>query len=124
MANSYAILVMTFVPFVVGVTVSIFVHRVPRHGWVGLLLLLLSGLFWALSEPGNSSTPERLWTLPAFTFIAPVAVIYAFRSRKVATDRLFVTAAFIGSFLIAAVLLFMLFAWAYMAFTIFTSPRS
>jgi hypothetical protein len=64
-----------------------------------------------------------LWTLPCFTFFAPVAVIYAFRSRKVAPDRLFATAAFIGSFLIAAALLFMLFGSAYMAFTIAMSPN-
>ncbi len=123
MAHLYALLAMTFAPFVVGVTASIFVHRVPRHGWVGLLLVLLSGLFWGLSEPSDSSAPERLWTLPCFTFFAPVAVIYAFRSHKVAPDRLFATAAFIGSFLIAVALLFMLFGSAYMAFTIIASPN-
>ena len=124
MAHFYTLLAMTFVPFIVGVTVSLFAHRVPRRGWIGLLLILLSGLLWGLIEPSDSSAPERLWTLPCFTFFAPVAVIYAFRSRKVAPDRLFAKAAFIGSFLIAAALLFMLFGSAYMAFTINTSPNA
>jgi hypothetical protein len=49
--------------------------------------------------------------------------LYAFRSRKHAPDRLFANAAFIGSFVIAAALLFMLCGSAYMAYTIIASPN-
>jgi hypothetical protein len=118
MAHLYALLAMTFAPFILGVAVSIFAHKVPKRGWVGLLLVLFSGLFRGLTEPSDNSAPERLWTLSCFTFFAPIAVIYAFRSRKVAPDRLLANAAFVGSFLVSAALLFMLFGSIYMAFTL------
>jgi len=97
------------VSFVVGIVAGIFIRKIPMRGWVAVLLLILSALCWTFSEPNDSAVNERTWLLPCFMFIAPVAIIYSFRARKSAPDRLFARAAFFASFLIAIALLFMLF---------------
>jgi hypothetical protein len=42
-----------------------------------------------------------------FLFVAPVAVVYSFRARRRAPDRIVALAAFAGSFIVAAFWLFM-----------------
>jgi hypothetical protein len=87
------------------------------------LVLILSALFWAVSEPGESAADTRTWTLPCFMFTAPIAVIYSFRARKLAPDRLLARAAFFGSFVIGAALLFMLCGLVYALFVTMSSPN-
>lgn len=120
MADLYIRLAQIIVPFIIGIVVGILIYRVPRRGWIGLTLLLLAGFFWAMTEPSDPSAAERLWTMPCFTFLAPIAVIYCFRSRKHSPDRLLANAAFIGSFVIVAALLFMLCGAAYVAYAAIT----
>jgi hypothetical protein len=54
----------------------------------------------------------------AFLFIAPIAVVYSFRARRAAPDRTVALAAFVGSFLVAAFLLFMLAGLVYSFFAV------
>jgi hypothetical protein len=110
--------------FLLGVIASIFIRGVPMRGWIALSLLILSGLFWALSEPSDSLARERLWTLPCFMFFAPVAVIYSFRARKSAPDQLLARSAFVGAILIGVALIFMLCGMAYLFYLTITPRRS
>jgi hypothetical protein len=89
---------------------------VARLDWPNPIIAF--GNVLVLTEPSDPSAPERFWTLPCFTFLAPIAVIYCFRSRKDSPDRLLANAAFIGSFLIAAALLFVVCGAAYAAWMI------
>ena len=77
------------------------------RGWVGIVLLLAAGLAWAFIETGESSRPSNLPMFLTFLLLAPVAVVYSFRARRVAPDRRTALAAFVGSFIVAAFLLFM-----------------
>ncbi len=90
-----------------GAALSVITRRAPMRGWVGVVLLLVATLAWALIESGESSRPSSLPMFLAFLLLAPVAVVYSFRARRAAPDRLAATAAFVGSFIVAAFLLFM-----------------
>ena len=95
-----------FVALAVGLIVSIISSRAPKRGWVGIVLLLVSALAWTLIETGESST--NLSMIAAFMLISPVAIVYSFRSRRLAPDRAVAKAAFAGSFLVLAFLLYMI----------------
>jgi hypothetical protein len=99
-----------------GVLVALFVHRAPKRGWVGVVLLLVASGAWALIESGESSRPSSLPMFIAFLFVAPVAVVYSFRARKAAPDRVVALAAFIGAFIVSAFLLFMIAGIVYSLF--------
>jgi phosphatidylserine synthase len=92
-----------------GILVGVFFRGVPLRGWIALILLFLSALTFVFSEPSDSSKDDRLWPLVSFMFFAPLAVIYSFRARKTAPDRMLARSAFVASFLIASFLLFMIF---------------
>ena len=94
------------------------------RGWIAAVLLIFSALLWAAREPGDNAADTRGWTLHCFMFTAPIAVIYSFRALKLAPDRLLARAAFFGSFLIAAALLFMLCGLIYALFVTMSSPTS
>lgn len=109
--------------FIAGTVAGTLVRRVPLRGWMAALLLILSALFWAVSEPSESAADTRTWTLPCFMFTAPIAVIYSFRARKLAPDRLLTRAVFFGSFVLGAALLFMLCGLVYALFVTMSSPN-
>jgi hypothetical protein len=90
---------------IVGLFAASFTHKAPSRGWIGVLLLLLAILAWILIEADAKS----LSSLPMsvlFEFTSPVAVVYTFRSRRHAPDKLAALAAFAGSFIIGALFLF------------------
>jgi len=74
--------------------VALFSRRAPMRGWVGVVLLLVASLAWALIESGESSRPSSLPMFLTFLSVAPVAVVYSFRARRVAPDRVLALAAF------------------------------
>jgi|GEM_PF-5508234 hypothetical protein len=88
------------------------------RGWVGVVLLLIAALAWSLIEGGESSRPSSLPPFLAFLLIAPIAIVYSFRARRVAPDRVAALAAFAGSFIIAAFLLFMMAGILYSLFAV------
>ena len=96
-----------------GIVLSVVSHRAPSRGWVGILLLLLAGSAWALIETSDNSRPSNLPMFLSFLFLAPIATVYSFRARRVAPDRMTATAAFAGSFVIGAALLFMVAGMVY-----------
>ena len=110
------VFIVSLVLFAAGIAFGIFVRGVPMRGRVSVALLILSAFLWALSEPGNMNTGERIWVMPLFTFTASLAIIYCFRARKTTMDRLLARAAFISSFLLALLLVFMICAIAYSLF--------
>lgn len=111
------VFIASLVLFVAGVAFGIFLVRgVPMRGRVSVALLILSAFLWALSEPSNMNAGERIWTIPFFTFTAPIAIIYCFRARKTTVDRLLARAAFFSSFLLALLLVFMICAISYFLF--------
>jgi hypothetical membrane protein len=77
-------------------------------GRAGVLLLLVASVAFVLIEPKEDSRPSHLSMFVAFLFLAPVAVVYSFRARRRAPDRLLALAAFAGSFVVASLWLFML----------------
>ena len=87
-----------------GVAIAFIARRLPMRGWVGVLLLLSASASFVLID---SSGPPHLAMLLIFLFIAPVAGVYALRARRHAPDRVVATAAFVGSFLVAPLWLFM-----------------
>lgn len=93
----------------VGVAIAILSRRAPARGWVGVVLLLVAALAWALIDAGESSPSPSLPMFLTFLLVAPVAVVYSFRARRVAPDRVAALAAFAGLFFVAAFLLFMIF---------------
>jgi hypothetical protein len=93
------------------------------RGWVAALLLIVSALFWSVSEPDDNSADTRAWTLPCFMFTAPIALIYSFRARKLAPDRLLARAAFFASFVVGAALLFMLCGLIYALIVTMSLPN-
>ena len=66
-----------------------------------------AGGAWACIEPGEFARPSSLPMFLTFLLLAPVAIVYSFRVSRAAPDRLPATAAFLGSILIGAFLLFM-----------------
>lgn len=86
------------------------------RGWIGVVLLVIASASWALIQSGESSRPPSLAMFVTFLLVGPVAVVYAFRARRVAPDRIFALAAFGGSFVVAAFLLFMLAGIVYSLF--------
>jgi hypothetical membrane protein len=76
------------------------------RGWIGVVLLLIASGALALIESGESSQPSNLPMFVTFLFIAPIAIVYSFRARRVAPDRVASLAAFAGSFVVSAFLLF------------------
>src|SRR5438309_919757 len=85
-----------------GVVVAFFTNRAPMRGWIGVVLLLVASGSWALIESRESSRPSSLPMFLTFLLVAPVAVVYSFRARRVAPDRVVALAAFVGSFVVAA----------------------
>jgi hypothetical protein len=55
-----------------GVLLAVFATRVPKRGWVGLVLLVSSALAWSLIDSGDSSQPSRLPML--LIFLIPLAL--------------------------------------------------
>ena len=51
-----------------------------------------------------------------FLLISPVAVVYSIRAKRTAPDRTMALAAFVGSFIVGAFLLFMLAGIVYSLF--------
>jgi hypothetical protein len=78
------------------------------RGWIGVVLLVVAAASWALIESGESSQPSSLPMFLTFLLIAPVAIVYSFRARRLTPDRVVALVAFVGSFVVGAFLLFML----------------
>jgi hypothetical protein len=116
MVSPRAFPIFGLVALAVGIIVAVFLRRVPKRGWVGIALVLVSAVAWAFIESGESSRPSSLPMFLMFLFIAPVAVVYAFRARRAAPDRVAALAAFVGSFIVGAFLLFMLAGIVYSLF--------
>ena len=91
-----------------GSAVSVVSRRVPARGWVAVVLLLVAAGAWACIDSGEISRPSSLPMFITFLLLAPIAITYSFRARRAAPDRVAATAAFVGAFLVAAFLLFML----------------
>jgi VanZ family protein len=113
-----ALPVLALIAFVLGVIVAAFSHRAPIRGWAAITLLIVAALFWALIDSGDTSRPSSLSLLLSFMIIAPVAVTYSFRARRSAPDRAFALAAFVGAFILGALLVFMLCGIVYALFLI------
>ena len=105
MSSLRALQVLGLAALAVGVVVAFFTHRAPKRGWIGVVLLLVASGAWALIESVDSSRPTNLSMFVAFLFVAPIAIVYAFRVRR-GPDRIFALAAFVGSFVLSAFLLF------------------
>ena len=91
-----------------GITTGFLFRRAPKRGWVGVLLLLVASLAWSRIDSGETAEPSSLGMTVTFLALSPIAVIYSFRARRNAPDKLFASAAFIGSFVVGAFLLFMI----------------
>ena len=102
----------------IGIVCASFTHRLPKRGWLGVTLLLVSALAWALIDRDGGLLTSSLPMFTAFLFIAPIAVVYSVRARRAAPDRTVALAAFAGSFLVAAFLLFMLAGLVYSFFAV------
>jgi hypothetical protein len=114
---------LSFAALAVGVTVAFFARRFPSHGWVAIILLLSAVLAWMRIDAGESSRPSSLPMSMLFWLTAPVAVVYSFRTRRHAPDRLPALAAFVGSFIIGGFFLFMLAGLTLWIYEIFTHAR-
>jgi len=90
-----------------GIMLSVVSRRVPMRGWVGVVLLLVAAVTWACIDSENTSRPTSLPMYLSFLLLSPVAVVYSFRARRVAPDHVAAVAAFMGSFVVAVFLLFM-----------------
>jgi hypothetical protein len=97
--------IVSFAAMIAGVFGACFTHKAPSRGWIGVLLLLLAALAWMLIE-ADARSLSNLPMSVLFEFISPVAVVYSFRSRRHAPDKLIALAAFAGSFIIGALFLF------------------
>jgi hypothetical protein len=114
------LLILALAAIAIGFGASFFTRRFPSRSWVGILLLISTGLVWTLIEPRESSGPSNWPMLFYFWLSAPTAVVYSFRTRKNAPDKLPALAAFVGSFIIAALFLFTSAGVVMMAYEIFT----
>jgi hypothetical protein len=86
------------------------------RGSVAVSLVIVAALAWTLIDAGENSRPSSLPMFLCFFLIAPVAVVYAFRARRVAPDRTMALAGFVGSFIVGALLLVMLIGIIYSLF--------
>ncbi|MEI9865781.1 MAG: hypothetical protein WDN00_14750 [Limisphaerales bacterium] len=91
---------------------------ITRLDW--RLVALAGSVGMDVIDAGDSSHPSRLPMAILFGLIAPVAIVYSFRSRRHAPDKLTALAAFVGSFIIAGFFLFMLAGLALWIYEIFT----
>ncbi len=121
MDSFQTVMVCSLATLVAGVVVACFTHRAPKRGWVGVILLLVAAGAVTLSEPGDSAHPSNLPMFLVFLFVAPVAVVYAFRARKTAPDRRIALAAFAGACFISVFLLWMTVALVFAMFEFFGS---
>jgi hypothetical protein len=97
--------IVSFAAIVAGLVGAYFAPKAPSRGWIGISLLLLAALAWI----GIEASTRSLSSLPMsvlFEFISPFVVVYSFRSRRHAPDKLAALAAFAGSFIIGAFFLF------------------
>jgi len=108
MNSLIAFVIFSFVALVLGVSIACFARKWPSRGWVGVVLLLAAAITWTQIDAGESSRPSNLPMSMLFWFTAPIAVVYSFRARKHAPDRITALAAFVGAFIIGGVFLFML----------------
>ena len=90
-----------------GFLVASFSRRAPMRGWVGVALLLVASLAWAFIDSGEDPEISSLPMFLTFLFTSPISIVYSFRARRVAPDRLTALAAFAGSFVVSTFLLFM-----------------
>ena len=107
MTSLRAIQVFGFAALAGGIIVAFLIRRVPMRGWAGVVLLMIASGAWALIDQRDDSQPSSLPMFIAFLFVSPIAIVYSFRARRLAPDRVIARAAFAGSFLVAAFLLFM-----------------
>ena len=116
--------ILSFAALVVGVSIVFFARGFPSRGWVGVVLLLVAAVAWMLIEAGESSRSSSLTMSMLFWLTAPIAVVYSFRARRHAPDRLPALAAFVGSFIIGGFFLFMLAGLVFWIYEIFTHAVS
>src|SRR5688500_8082684 len=102
----------------VGAVGAFFTDRAPMRGWIGVVLYFVSSGALALIDSEVSSRPSSLLMLLTFLIVGPVSVAYSFRARRLAPDRVVALAAFAGSFVVAAFLLFMLAGMVYSLVTL------
>jgi hypothetical protein len=101
-----------------GIVVAFLMGRVPKRGWVGVMLLLVASGAWSLIDSAESSRPSSLSMFVTFLFVAPVAIVYSFLARRSAPDRIVALAAFIGACVVLAFLLFMMAGLIYSLFVV------
>ena len=106
--------------FAVGVCIAFFARKISSRGWVAIILLLSAALVWMLIDGGDSSRASSLPMSLSFWIITPFAVVYSFRARRHAPDRLPALAAFVGGFIIGGFYLFTLAGLAMLVYEIFT----
>src|SRR5882724_2396797 len=98
----------SFGSLAVGIFAAFFARKFPSRGWVGIVLLLVAGMALSLVEPGNSAGTTRSSMSILFLLVAPFAVVYSFRTKRHAPDRLPALAAFVGAFVISAAFLMLM----------------
>jgi hypothetical protein len=120
MISSKAYLFISFAAAIVGIICACYARKVPSRGWVAVLMLLSVTLASILIDAGNSSSSSHLSMSLIFCLCSPFAVVYSFRSRRHAPDRLAGLAAFVGAFIVGGLFLLMLGTAAYYVFLICT----
>ena len=116
MVSPRAFPILGLVALAVGVGVALLIRRAPMRGSVGVTLVIAAALSWTLIDAGESSRPSSLPMFLGFLLISPVAVVYSIRAKRTAPDRTMALAAFVGSFIVGAFLLFMLAGIVYSLF--------
>jgi len=107
--------------FSIGLFAAICLRRAPARGWVAIILQLVAAGAWSLIESTDNSRDPSIIMLMIFMGIAPIAIVYSWRARKTAPDRLTALAALVGSFLLSAFLLLMLGGIIYTIFEMNTA---
>jgi hypothetical membrane protein len=97
--------VVAAIAFSIGCGGTFVTSRAPKRGWVGVVLLVVASLAWALIEADPMR--ESFSMLVVFLIMAPIAVVYSFKARRSAPDKTLATAGFVGSFIVGLFLLFM-----------------
>ncbi len=69
----------------------------PHRHAIGIVLLVVAAFAWALIEAGGTSSSSNLPVFLAFLLIAPVAVAYSFKARRVAPSHLTARQHWLGS---------------------------
>ena len=121
MVSPKAYLVISFAAAIIGLFGFFPARIVPSRGWIAVLMLLLVTLALILIDAGDSSSPSRLSMSLVFCLCSPFAVVYSFRARRHAPDKLAGLAAFVGAFIVGIFFLLMLGTAAYYVFEIFTN---